>query len=86
MNPYTHEMDIFVGNPDPQPNTVNFRQTEVEVDDNYPGTWAFKGESQRVNRSIRIKYRYPKRSQDGKTVLCWLDDYLLIGYEGGGGA
>lgn len=85
MNPYTHDMDIYVGNPDPARIDPDFRQTAVEVDDKYPGEWPFKGEPQRVNRSIRIRYRYPKRAEEGGQVLCWLEDYLLIGYEGAGG-
>src|SRR5689334_20537202 len=83
MNPYTHDMDIYIGNPDPDRIKLNPRQTEVEVDDKYPGTWAFKGEAQRINRSVRIKYRYPKQDANGNVPkdddgnpLCWLDDYL----------
>jgi hypothetical protein len=92
LNPYTHEMDIYVGNPDPSKFDNNPRQLDLEVDTKYPGEWAFKGQSQRINTSIRLRYRYPVRTKkpDGTPdpkgeILYWLDDYVLIGYEGAGG-
>jgi hypothetical protein len=86
LNPYTHEMDIYVGNPKPNDDNGNPCQVELEIDDKYPGEWSFKGEPQRINRSIRLRYRYPVRDKEHpNTILYWVNDYLLIGYEGAGG-
>jgi hypothetical protein len=84
LNPYTKEMDIFVGNPGPPGSPNKYRQVELEIDDKYADAWAFKGQPQRINRSFRIKYRYPKKDDNGN-ILYWLVDYLLVGYEGAGG-
>ncbi|HVM81751.1 MAG TPA: hypothetical protein VMU06_22210 [Stellaceae bacterium] len=84
LNPYSYEMDIYTGNPDPSTIPNDYAQVDLEVDAKYPSEWQFKGASQRVNVAVRIKYRYPYKDKDGNFV-CWIDDYLLIGYEGSGG-
>ena len=61
----------------PQNQQVMLDETEWDV---YAGTWAFKGQPQRIAKAIRIPYCYT----DPKTNLPVLD-YLLIGYEGSGG-
>jgi len=61
-------------------------QFELEVTDNYAEMWGFKGEPQKVNRAVRIKYRWPKLDpQNNGNILYWVTDYLLIGFEGTGG-
>ena len=83
LNPYTPDMDIYVGNPDPKTIANDYKQIELEVESGYPGEWRFKGQAQRINTAGRIRYRYPMRDKTGK-VLYWKDDYLLVGYEGAG--
>jgi hypothetical protein len=92
LNPYydttigaAWEMDIYMGNPTPTPPvpTGTPYQIEVEVDSRYPGQWNFGGQPQNINRALRIRYRYQKTSPSGTPY--YLEDYLLIGFQGTGG-
>ncbi len=92
LNPYPKPMDIYVDNPKPPPAPGGNRDTpadlcqmEVEVDDEYTGEWSFKGEAQHIAKAVRIKYRYPVLDPSTNKPIRWLEDYLLIGYEGSGG-
>jgi hypothetical protein len=61
-------------------------QVQVEMESNYPAEWTFKGQPQKVYKTVRIKYRYPVLAgPNSTTVLYWVEDYMLIGYEGGPG-
>ncbi len=90
LNPYTQDgtkttpMDIYVENPDPATIQTNYRQVDLEVDTEYPGEWEFKEQPQRINTAARIRYRYGVKDSAGNGAY-WIDDYLLIGYEGSGG-
>jgi hypothetical protein len=53
----------------------------VETDGPYRQEWTFKGQPQKVGMAARIKYRYPVRDERGGTLF-WVDDYLLIGFQG----
>jgi hypothetical protein len=44
-------------------------------------TWHFKGQDRIIRRALRLPYRYPIRNGGGALAT----DYVLIGYEGGGG-
>ncbi len=55
---------------------------QLEVDSKYPAQWTFAGEPQNVNTALRILYRYPITAPSGAVV--WIEDYLLIGYQGSG--
>jgi len=79
MNPYTNsqikntnrstgEMEIIGAN-------------AVEMEGPYAQEWTFKGHPQRVGMAVRIKYRYPVRNE-GSETLFWVEDYLLIGFQG----
>jgi hypothetical protein len=59
----------------------NFR---LELQDNYADSWKFKEEPQTVNLAVRVQYRWAKLDSKGK-FLCWVTDYMLIGFEGTGG-
>lgn len=95
-NPYTSnnigDMTIFSGNPNPEEKLDNhIGQVEVEVDGPYSMTmeWNFKGSPQKINKTIRVKYRYRARNlHDPQRPLLepphWVSAYLLIGYEDGG--
>ncbi len=48
------------------------------------GDWAFKGQPRRIDTALRIAYRWAKKDDDGN-FICWITDYLLIGYEGSNG-
>lgn len=101
LNPYTNDpdsgrnrstgqMNPYVGNPSPtDPPTGTLAEMQVEIDNNYPGEWSFKGEPQRINTAVRIPYRYPvygaPTSSGSKSIIYWVTDYLLIGFEGAGG-
>jgi hypothetical protein len=89
LNPYYDativgwEMDIYMGNPNPtMPPTGIPSQIQVEVDSRYPGQWTFAGQPQNINRALRIRYRYEKTSPSGAKY--YLEDYLLIGFQGTG--
>lgn len=96
-NPYTKNdsshMTVFAGNPNPDdPEKNHMNQIELEVDGPYtmgPMEWNFKGSPQKINKTIRIKYRYLARDlgDPQKPLLTpphWVTAYLLIGYEDGG--
>lgn len=79
----TGDMNIFFGNPDlesPSPDN-NATQVHIEVDGRYAGEWNFKGEPQKINKAVRLKYRVPVLDKD-ENILYWVDEYLLIGFEG----
>ncbi|MBV8736390.1 MAG: hypothetical protein JO007_03860 [Alphaproteobacteria bacterium] len=91
LNPYTNkdipysepkltagEMNPYFGNP--ASNGDGCSLMEVEADGPYRQEWTFKGEPQKVGMAYRIKYRFPIKK--GDTVQYWLEDYLLIGFEG----
>ena len=95
LNPYTRrydetsgrttgDMDVFLAPEDPDDPKNDYARVQLEVDTKYPGKWDFKGEAQNVNTAARIRYRYPVKSKDGE-FLYWVDDYLLLGFEGSGG-
>jgi hypothetical protein len=56
----------------------------MEMDRYRTGDWAFKGQPRRIDTALRIAYRWAKYDDDGK-FICWITDYLLIGYEGSNG-
>ncbi|MBV9203347.1 MAG: hypothetical protein JO320_10245 [Alphaproteobacteria bacterium] len=66
----------------PFPNTVG-PNVMLEVDDHYYGEWNFNGQPQKISRALRIRYRYPVSAPSGQVY--WLEDYLLIGFEGADG-
>jgi hypothetical protein len=94
MNPYTMdqvgEMDFWVRNPNPTIADDNtFRNMEIEIEKEYPGSWDFKGQPRKVNLALRIKYRYPVREKDNYgnrtgEIRSWITDYLLVGFEDSG--
>lgn len=64
--------------------TGTIADIELEMEGDYPAEWTFKGQPQKVFKTVRIKYRYPML--DGQTppnILYWVEDYMLIGFEGG---
>jgi len=56
----------------------------MEMDRYGTGDWSFKGQPRRVDMALRIAYRWAKKDKDDK-IICWITDYLLIGYEGSNG-
>jgi len=95
-NPYTtnelDDMTIFAGNSDPNKTELNnINQVELEADGPYSMAmeWNFKGAPQKINKTIRIKYRYRAKELDTERKQHlkpphWVTAYLLIGYEDGG--
>ena len=94
LNPYTGRtipntnpardigpMDPYCRNPVPG-TPGNIAEIVVESDGPYRQDWAFKGEPQRVGMAYRIRYRFPVTNGPGGPVLYWLEDYVLIGFEG----
>ena len=92
LNPYTNkqnketeqstgEMELFVDDtrqsflPAGSPTTVG-----VEMEGPYRQEWTFKGQPQSVGMAARIKYRYPVLN--GKEVLYWVDEHILVGFAG----
>jgi hypothetical protein len=95
LNPYTDkpntpkygqstgEMDVYMGQ------NAGIPQIQLQVDANYPGEWTFKGQPQKINKAVRILYRYPVLGPPAgqpptQPVLYYVEDYLLIGFEGSG--
>ncbi len=56
----------------------------VEMDRYRTGDWAFKGQPRRIDMALRIAYRWAMNDEQGN-FICWITDYLLIGYEGSNG-
>jgi hypothetical protein len=96
LNPYTNkdipdtnpqrtigQMDPYVNAAPVVPPAGNINQMEVELDGPYRQEWTFKGEPQKVGMAYRIKYRFPVNTPAGN--LYYLEDYILIGFEGGMG-
>ena len=88
----TGKMDVFLVANYTDPNNqgaVPLSQVELEIDAKYAASWTFKGQPQNVNTAVRIKYRYPVYPDKDHTgpadALYWVEDYVLIGYEGAGG-
>ena len=98
LNPYTNRnvphtnptqtvgnMDPYCTNPNPG-SAGNINQIEVEADGPYRQEWTFKGEPQKVGMAYRIKYRFPvtkpSTTPGGSAITVWLEDYMLIGFEG----
>lgn len=92
LNPYTNRtipysglttgpMDPYCRTTAPVPAEMdNINEIVIESDGPYRQDWSFKGESQRIGMAYRIKYRYPVNDASGTAY--WLEDYLLIGFEG----
>jgi hypothetical protein len=94
LNPYTNRtipdtipprstggMDIYLRNTHPtgtHPHAL--ADAEVELEGPYLQDWSFKGQPQKVGMAARIKYRYPVTDSTG--TLYYVDDYLLIGFQG----
>jgi len=86
-------MDIYCDSPVPGKNAPDISQVEVEADGPYRQEWTFKGEPQRVGMAYRIEYRFPvylnppaptagAPPPPPQQPLYWIEDYLLIGFEG----
>ena len=94
-NPYTSgavdDMDMYIYHPNPgDPDGHNYSQIELELDGGYSANWDFKGQPQKINKVLRIKYRAAVRNTDeyGKQsgdVKYWMTAYMLIGFEDGAG-
>ena len=68
----------------PGPNTAHTpKNVTLQVDDHYYGEWNFDGKPQKISRALRIKYRYPSSTPSGQVY--WVEDYLLIGFQGADG-
>jgi hypothetical protein len=63
----------------------NFPALNFETQDNpayqFAWTWNFKGHERIIRRALRFEYQYPVYNGGGALAT----DYVLIGYEGGGG-
>jgi hypothetical protein len=58
---------------------------QVEID-NYKGEWTFRGQIHKIERGLRITYRYPVLNNDKKPTGVFATEHLLIGYAGGDGS
>jgi hypothetical protein len=68
----------------PSSSAPNVSDAWIEMDTRYPGEWTFKGQPHYINTALRIAYRWPKYDKQNNFV-CWVTDYLLVGYEGSNG-
>lgn len=83
LNPYSQDMDLNCM-PTPGAPDVTVQNFQVEIDD-YQGEWTFKNQMQKVERALRITYRYPLKDKDGNPNGLWATEHLLVGYAGGNG-
>jgi hypothetical protein len=87
LNPKTKGRAMHLTHVDPSTaqngGAVNQFQLELEDNPNYQlrWSWVFRGQERFLMRAIRISYRYPILGEGGPLAT----DYVLIGYEGGGG-
>jgi hypothetical protein len=65
--------------------TIDPGQIPVE-EDRYPNSWAFKGQTQTVQKSIRVQYQYDAMDDKGKKLGYKVTEHLLIGFAGSGGS
>lgn len=70
--------------PTPAPQPPDATCIWMEMDRYGTGDWGFKGQPRRIDTALRIAYRWPYKDKSGN-FLCWITDYLLIGYEGSNG-
>lgn len=70
--------------PPPAPQPPDATCIWMEMDKYGTGDWAFKGQPRRIDTALRIAYRWPMKDKQGN-FICWITDYLLIGYEGSNG-
>jgi hypothetical protein len=81
-NNSTGEMDIYVGRATGPTLTSTGTISDVELDiDTHTQEWSFRGQPQNVRMAARIKYRYPVLDAD-RNVLFWVEDYILVGFQG----
>jgi hypothetical protein len=74
-------MDIHLHPPAPDdPKNDKCSQVDWEQDGSYPGDFVFKGQTQKINKVLRFKYR-ARRKADGS----WMTAYLLVAFEDGAG-
>lgn len=100
LNPYTNrdipdsDPPLVAGGMDPYLNSPSRGKTppiSARLRWNWTARqeWTFKGEPQKVGMAYRIKYRFPVYQQPAQgqqpQPLYWLEDYVLIGFEGGMG-
>ncbi len=83
------DMDVFMALDPPTQGgdpAATILEMQLEVDAAYPGEWTFKGQPHRLGKTARLKYRFPVMSGPtaAATVLYWVEDYVLIGFEDGG--
>lgn len=91
--PPAEDMDIHLHPPAPgDPNNDNCSRVDWEQDGAYPGDFSFKGQPQKINKVLKIKYRAAVRQKDQygnqdstKPVLYWMTAYLLVAFEDGAG-
>ena len=95
--PYTAgqptDMDVHLHDPAPgDDNNDQCKTMEWEQDGGYPGDWTFKGQPQKINKVLRIKYRAAVRKKDAygnqnptDPILYWMTAYLLVAFENGSG-
>jgi hypothetical protein len=66
-------------------NAPDLSQFHLELEDNLNyqtrWSWIFRGQERFLMRAIRIGYRYPILEKDSPLAT----DYVLVGFEGGGG-
>jgi hypothetical protein len=84
----TGEMNIHLTNGKPVNNgkpgaraQQSSEDISMEMEGPYSQEWTFKGQLQKVGMAVRIKYRYPVKDKDNNT-LYYVEDYLLIGFQG----
>jgi hypothetical protein len=97
LNPYSEQMEF----PEPIPQgaisskegraptktqveEANIAKIQVEVD-NYHGEWNFRGQIHKIEKGLRITYRYPVLDKNKKPTGVYATEHLLIGYAGGNG-
>ena len=74
--------------------TINFAGAPLAIDpnqipveeDNYTTQWVFKGQTETVEKALRIQYQYDATDDKGNLLGYKVTEHLLIGFAGSGGS
>jgi hypothetical protein len=85
-NPYTTGASGTMAFAAAHPADHSIDPTNIPVEeDNYSAQWVFKGQTQSIEKAIRIQYTYTKTDKDGRDLGYSVTEHLLVGFAGSGG-
>jgi hypothetical protein len=64
------------------PPVIDPHEIPVE-EDKYSTQWTFKGQTQNIEKALRVEYTYPMKNKAGE--IYHVTEHVLIGFAGSGG-